>query len=115
MSREKIIETSDPIVQRMIELLQEKGKSEREFVKSIGLSNGTMTKWKQGGKAYIKYLPEIAQYFGVSEKYLLSGMERNTSHDLSEMEENLIRLYRLMTPHRRHAFMMIGAIFVNED
>lgn len=114
MDRSKIIETDDPVVQRMMELLREKGKSERDFVKAVGLSNGSMTKWKAGGKAYLKYMPAIAEYLGVSEKYLLFGPEQESKTDLSEMEQDLIRMYRLMSPERRNAFQLIGRIFVNE-
>ena len=50
----------------------------------LGLSKNTMTGWKNGNnKSYMKYLPEIAEFFGVSADYLLGKETSTTGNDFT--------------------------------
>ena len=77
-------------------LLDEKHIQQKDLSDHLGLSKNTITGWKNGNNSsYKKYLPEIAEFFGVSVNYLLgkeSPVENNftyalydeLAHDLSE-------------------------------
>ena len=61
--------------ERLKELRTEKGLSQRELAKAVGLTQGAITHWENGvrspsGEALIL----LAKYFGVTSDYLL-GLE----------------------------------------
>ncbi len=59
---------------KMINLLQEQGKKQKDLTDYLGLSKNTFTGWKRGDNAsYLKYAKQIADYLGVSVNYLLAG------------------------------------------
>ena len=78
-------------------LLDEKHMQQKELSDYLGLSKNTMTGWKNGNNnSYMKYLPKIAEFFGVSVDYLLGketpaiendftyALYNELTHDLSE-------------------------------
>lgn len=91
------------VLDRILTLLDEKNLQQKDLSDYLGLSKNTMTGWKNGNNSsYKRYLPQIAEFFGVSVDYLL-GKETPTvendftyalynelAHDLSE--EQLQRL-----------------------
>lgn len=71
------------------ELCLAKGVSCNKAALEIGLSNATPTKWKKTGATPTgETLQRIADYFGVSESYLL-GKEFNTSTNRSKEHDIL--------------------------
>ena len=53
-------------------LLDENHIQQKELSDYLGLSKNTMTGWKNGNNnSYMKHLPKIAEFFGVSVDYLL--------------------------------------------
>ena len=82
----------------------------------LGLNRQAVTDWKAGrSKSYAKYLPQIADFFGVSVDYLLGNDENKNRErdndngmDLTEQEKTLIRMFRETTEEGR--FEMITAI-----
>lgn len=85
------------VLNRIIKLLKENNKRQTELTDYLGLSKNAFTNWKIGDNtSFMKYLPKIAEFFGVSVDYLL-GRETPTAannftyalydelaHDLSE-------------------------------
>ena len=85
------------VLTKILTLLDEKHIQQKELSDYLGLSKNTMTGWKNGNNnSYMKHLPKIAEFFGVSVDYLL-GKETPTTennftyalynelaHDLSE-------------------------------
>ena len=59
------------MVERILDLLKERGISALKLTTDLGLSNSAVTDWKKG-KAKPSYgaLVKIAEYFGVSVEYL---------------------------------------------
>ena len=52
------------------------------------------SEWKSGkSKSYRKYLIEIAEFFNVSLDYLVYGKEKSSTSELSEEEQELLRIY----------------------
>ena len=85
------------VLTRILMLLNENHIQQKELSDYLGLSKNTMTGWKNGNNtSYMKYLPQIAEFFNVSVDYLL-GKETTTiennftyalyeelAHDLTE-------------------------------
>ena len=64
---------------RIMLLLKEQGKKQKDLTDYLGITKNVFTDWKAGRiNSYMKYLPQIAEYFGVSTDYLL-GNEREQS------------------------------------
>lgn len=56
--------------ERLETLRKEKGLSQAKLEKELGFSNGSISKWKKSKPTYER-LQKIADYFGVSTRYLL--------------------------------------------
>ena len=64
--------TSPPILGKIADLLKEQKKTQKELCAHLGLKQQAFTNWKSGDNdSYMKYLPQIAEFFGVSVDYLL--------------------------------------------
>lgn len=66
------------IYQRIKDLASDKNISIRELESTLGLSNGTLSKWKN--RANTEKMEKVANYFGVSIDYLL-GKDSPDSSD----------------------------------
>ena len=65
------------VLEKISALLKEKGKRQRHLCEYLGLNPQAFTNWKNGSNdSYMKYLPEIAEYFGVTIDYLLGNSDR---------------------------------------
>lgn len=57
---------------RIIDLMKLKNCDNQMLASALGLNRQVVTDWKAGrSKSYMKYLPQIADYFGVTVDYLL--------------------------------------------
>ena len=90
--------TDDPVVHRIVELLEARGITEKELIQRLGMSRGTFTAWKYGRvKSYLAHLNEIADILEVSPNMLLRGKDDEVDIEtLSETETRLIKAYRKM-------------------
>ena len=86
----------DPVLRRIMDLLQEQNRTDKELIDFLGLSNGVFTKWKYAGvKSYIKHIREIAEFLGTTTGYLLHGVDDDLNQDyLTEDEAKVLQLYR---------------------
>ena len=102
-------EISDDIVlERILERLREQGKTDKQLVEHLGLSNGAVTKWKhQGSRSYMSRIGEIAKFCGVSTDYLLHGTLHTGSNELSDVESEIITMYRELDPTGRECVLEI--------
>ena len=70
------------IMHKVITLLEESGKKQTDFANKIGVPKQLISDWKSGrNKSYMKYLPQIADYFGVSVDYLLGKEDKKNPPD----------------------------------
>ena len=82
------------VLTNILRLLKEKHIQQKELSDFLGLSKNTITGWKNGNNtSYKKYLPQIAEFFGVSTDYLLGKQE----HESDEVLEFTYALYNEMT------------------
>lgn len=84
------------VLTNILALLKEQNKKQIELMNYLGLSKNVFTEWKSNrATSYMKYLPKIAEFFGVSVDYLLGSEKQNDigftyalynelAHDLSD-------------------------------
>ena len=62
----------DKCVKRIVELLEDRGLSNKDLTTYLGISYTAVSDWKSGKAAsYQKYIGEIADFFNVSADYIL--------------------------------------------
>ena len=97
------------VLDKISALLKEKGKRQKHLCEYLGLNPQAFTNWKNGSNdSYMKYLPEIAEYFGVTIDYLLGNSDRREKpaipDDILDIlsalpEEDLIEVKRYLYAH----------------
>lgn len=64
------------MVERIYNLMKERGVSASELSKATGINTSTLTQWKKGlQKPSVDAIIKIAKHFGVTTDYLLLGEE----------------------------------------
>ncbi len=72
------------ILNKIIELLKEQGKTQRQLCDHLGLKQQAFTNWKNGHTdSWKKYLPQIAEYLGVSVDFLLKEHQQGQSFNIN--------------------------------
>ena len=85
------------ILNKIIQILKERKIKQIELTNYLGVSKNIFTDWKSGrNSSYMKHLPQIAEFFGVSADYLLGketpvsdnkftyALYNELTHELSE-------------------------------
>lgn len=66
----------DITLERILKLKKDKGITDAQFQKDIGVYATALSEWKNGKTtSYLKKLPKIAAYFDVSVDYLLGNTD----------------------------------------
>lgn len=82
------------IYKQLAELCASNGTNPTNFVKDVlKLSSSKVTAWKNGSIPKSEILIQIADYFGVTVGYLFDGKEKSSPSELSEEEQELLRIY----------------------
>lgn len=114
-------ENMDEIVKKIISLLKEQHKTQKNLTDYLGITQNAFTDWKSGRiKSYTKHLEKIAEFFGVSVDYLI-GSEHSVASNintsdigaLSSREVQLISSYRTH-PELQHAVEILLGIDTSE-
>ena len=75
---------------KILSLLKEQHKTQKELMEYLGLGKTAFTGWKSGkNTSYLKKLPEIADFFGVSVEYLLG--RTNVQSDEKENPSTVVK------------------------
>lgn len=87
------------VLNRICVILDEKGITQKELCEFLGLKNKSFTEWKAGrSTSYMKKLPQIAEFLGVSVEYLLGKEKSSGSAELGEKDRKLIEAYHRSEP-----------------
>ena len=86
-------------------LRKQKGVTQEEMGKALGVSMQAVSRWENGGAPDIMLLPALANYFGVSIDYLL-GHETPAVDD----ERQLLTCYRSFTPSQKRFLLDQAAL-----
>jgi transcriptional regulator with XRE-family HTH domain len=109
----------EPVLNRILETMKEKGVNQQDVAQYLGLGNGAFTKWKyDNGKSYMKHLNRIAEYLGVSRTYLLKGINEVVKDEkLSEKEKRLVEVFRELKISEQDMFLrqIIGYRMTSEQ
>ena len=86
----------DPVLERIMGLLEKRSITEKELIDRLEMARGTFSAWKQGrARSYLVHTAEIAEILDVSPNYLLRGTDDEVGVEtLSESEIQLIKEYR---------------------
>ena len=91
--------TDNPIVHRIVGLIEDQGKKEKDLTDFIGVSPGTMSKWKyDGSNVYLKYIEEICEFLETTPNYLFYGTDEE---NYTKTEKEMIRMYRILDNGRK--------------
>ena len=85
---------------KISELLANKGKSQKDLTDVLGLHRNAYTEWKRGKSvSYNKYIYQIADFLGVSPEYLLGKSDdvgtSVTAEDVNAAE--LLNIYNKLS------------------
>ena len=107
--------TNDLVLNRILDLLKEKGKTEKEMTKYLGVSSSAFTPWKyRNSKAFMKYIDLIAIYLNVSVNYLLYGIDEEVNeNNISLIEVELLKMFRKMRPDQKECIINTSKCFVS--
>ena len=101
----------ESLYQRIDMLCTEHGISGYKLCKTVGMSPGQLTDLKMGRQATLSAVNvnKIANYFGVSVDYLLTGESEPEEPEqvMSDEELTIVNLYKIASPEMRAAAMAI--------
>ena len=83
------------IIQRVQQLMEEKGVTAARLTRELGLAQGAFTHWKKGHqKPSVDNVVKLAAYFDVTTDYLLLGKTPvNPAEDLSPESQKMMKEY----------------------
>ena len=86
------------ILHNILLLLKDRKLSQKELCNHLGISKQAFTNWKSGySESYKKYLPQIAQFLGVSVDSILGNGQKEKPAGEGELsDEYKIMLAKLM-------------------
>ncbi len=85
----------DEVLERIVECIGPKHGAKKDLAMYLDIHPNVITNWLGGrNKSYMKYLNQIADYFGVSVDYLLTGeKEKPTDSGRPKLEDADIAFY----------------------
>ena len=94
----------DALLEKIFSLIGPKRGSQKALADFLGISSNNITDWKSGrNKSYRLYLPQIAEYYGVSLDWLSGNSDQkekpvpSEGYELSELDLCLINALPKMT------------------
>lgn len=80
---------------KISQLLKEKGCTQKDLTDYLGLEKTTFSSWKSGkSKSYMKLIDKIAEFFKVSPNYFYNSEPNHT--DITPNEMSLLSNYRIL-------------------
>lgn len=106
--------TDNPVVLRIMDQLKLQGKTEKELVRYLGLSDSAFSTWKyEDGKGYEKRIEEIAKFLGTTRSYLYDGIDDYVNSDtMTATEIKIIKQFRAMGNEQQKNYMKMGEFLV---
>lgn len=96
--------------ERLRMLIDERDLTQKQLALDLRIPASTLGGYAQGTSTPdFETLVAIADYFGVTVDFLLSHPTANTQ---DESEEDLLRIYRLLSPEDRMVYLELGKAFI---
>ena len=81
------------VLDNVVFLLKQQNKKQKELTDYLGITKNAFTDWKSGRiKSYQKYLPQIAEFFGVSTDELLGITPSYPGQTIPYNSKNIIKI-----------------------
>jgi transcriptional regulator with XRE-family HTH domain len=94
----------DIMLERILKLIGDKRGAIKDLATYLGISGNNISDWKSGrAKSYRLYLPQIAEYYGVSLDWLSGNSEEikkpatPKGYELSDLDKQLLSVLPEMT------------------
>lgn len=96
--------------ERLRALIEESGLTQKEIAKRLNIAPSTMGCYVQNTREPdFSMLIRLADFFGVSVDYLL---DRRTAHADTAQEDELLRIFRSLSPTQRALYIEQGRAFL---
>ena len=88
--------SKDPVLCRIMDVLRQRKRTNKDLENYLHLANGTFNSWKfKGIKSYLTHIREIAEFLNVSTNYLFNGSELDVkSEEITATELEIIQMFR---------------------
>lgn len=94
------------IINKIIELSDEKSINQQVICDALGIKSGTFSTWKaRQTDPPAKYIACICEVLGVSIEYLLTGKEKNSTSELTDIEQRMLETFKRLTPEDQIYFI----------
>ena len=95
--------------ERFLSLCEKFGVSPSRALTEMGISKGSLSRWKEGGKPLNENKKLIADYFGITVTELLEAPIKKAAAEigdgLNDREAEWLKLYRLIPENRRAEYL----------
>lgn len=94
------------IIERIYQLFEEKNKKAYELCNKLDIRTSTMSTWKaRTNDPPAKYMKTIADFFGVSLDYLMTGQDAPVRKTTTPEEDQLLELFRSLPENKKYEFV----------
>lgn len=96
--------------QRINNLLLENNMYRADIVRGTGIGESTIRGWYKGQKPSAENLYKVAQFFGVTVEWLLTGENKNSSNNqmFTKEERELIEIFRHLDERDKNAILTMA-------
>lgn len=88
-------------------------------VTKLSIGHGSITKWKNGAVPNGKNLQKMADYFGVSVDYLLTGEKekapREIPEGLTELDAEIIKVFSSLSAEKKQQALSYLSFLLKQD
>ena len=103
MRQSKRVISSDPVLQRIMELLKRNGRTEKDLVTYLCLAKNAFDHWKfDNSSSFMNHIDKIADYLGVSIDFLVRGHDTDS---FVATEKEIIETYRMLNINRQRMIL----------
>ena len=109
------------MIERILKLLEESDIKAAKLASDLGLSNSAVTDWKKGkSRPSTDAIIKIAEYFGVTTDYLLTGKNSPlflsfTELEKTDLEKILLKNFRGLNENQMHDIINKTAQMLSKD
>lgn len=96
-------------------LCAENNTSPTSVITELQLSRGSVTSWKNGKVPHHSTLIKIADYFGVTVDYLLTGQKETPTAEGDERKTELMKLFSMLDDAGQDALIAIAQQMKKQD
>jgi transcriptional regulator with XRE-family HTH domain len=99
--------SNDPVLKRILALLKEQNKTQKNLIDFLGVHPNTFHQWKySNSKGYMTRINDIASFLNVTPGYLLQGNVLSADIEgLTPREMEMIRILRKLNDEQQKAVL----------